>query len=562
MEKYGILILGDNKEDQVEFSLSKQSVEIGRAALNDIVLNDHKISRSHARIECGEGGVTLIDLGSSNGTLVNGDRIDRAKISPGDVIQLGESILHFEGTAPLLDPEATILNTEADVSACLAKTAVKTSLNDVSESRIVIHTLEKTWEVSIEETSILIGRDPRCDVVIDDKRLSRRHAEVIGKGSIFTIRDLESTNGTWVRQKQIDEHILIDSDEILIGKARIVFKRGFKPEELTFVASMKAKIPEHRPVIFVPGFMGSQLWRGSERVWPNVRLMFSNPEMMKVTESGPIEPRGIVEEVVVVPNLLKQDVYSRLGDYLMEGLGYERGKDFFEFAYDFRFDVRDSARKLIEAIDNWKIESPITIIAHSLGCLVSRYYIERLGGNSKVERLILLGGPHAGIPHILKTFHVGRNLLPLGILGDRVRETLLTFPSIFQLLPTYASVMDQDGKYINLYKDESWLHEDQRPYLRQARAFRRELKKTSSVPSISIFGYGINTISQLRIQRDSDGTWQDVEFIDAPGDDRIPESTAVLKGSEIHPVQQHHGSLFVDNDVRMRLKLELMREKI
>ena len=560
MEKFGILILGDDEDDQVEFSLSKPTVEIGRAALNDIVLSDHKISRSHARIECDETGCTLIDLGSSNGTLVNGDRIDRAKLVPGDVIQLGGSILHFEEIASLQDPEMTMLNTEADVRASLASTMINTSLNDVSESRIVIHNLEKTWEVPIEETSLLIGRDPACDIVFDDIRLSRRHAEIVGKEGIFTIRDLQSTNGTWIDQKRIDKHVLIDSDEILIGKARIVFKRGFRQEELTFVASMMKKIPRHRPVVFVPGFMGSQLWRGSERVWPNVRLMFSQPEILRIPDSGPIEPRGIVEEVVIVPNLLKQDVYSRLGDYLVEGLGYERGKDLFEFAYDFRLDVRTSARKMIEAIDDWNIDSPITIIAHSLGCLVSRYYIERLGGDSKVERLILLGGPHSGIPHILKTFHVGRNLLPLGILGDRLRETLVTFPSIYQILPTYASVIDQDGKYINLLKDDSWLPEIQRPYLRQAREFRQELKKTSSVPTISIFGYGIKTISQLQIHRDRNGTWQNVEFIDAPGDDRIPESTAVLKGSEIHPVQQHHGSLFVDNDVRMRLKLELMRD--
>jgi len=40
----------------------------------------------------------------------------------------------------------------------------------------------------------------------------------------------------------------------------------------------------------------------------------------------------------------------------------------------------------------------------------------------------------------------------------------------------------------------------------------------------------------------------------------VPERSAVLDGTEIHPVQQYHGSLFVDNDVKMRLKLELSRK--
>ena len=39
----------------------------------------------------------------------------------------------------------------------------------------------------------------------------------------------------------------------------------------------------------------------------------------------------------------------------------------------------------------------------------------------------------------------------------------------------------------------------------------------------------------------------------------IPDHSAILDGSEIHPVQQYHGSLFVDNDMKMRLKLELTR---
>jgi hypothetical protein len=44
------------------------------------------------------------------------------------------------------------------------------------------------------------------------------------------------------------------------------------------------------------------------------------------------------------------------------------------------------------------------------------------------------------------------------------------------------------------------------------------------------------------------------------GDNSVLERSAVLSGREIHPVQQHHGSLFVDNDVKMRLKVELARQ--
>jgi hypothetical protein len=43
------------------------------------------------------------------------------------------------------------------------------------------------------------------------------------------------------------------------------------------------------------------------------------------------------------------------------------------------------------------------------------------------------------------------------------------------------------------------------------------------------------------------------------GDNTVPERSAVLEASDIYPVQQYHGALYVDNDVMMRLKLELTR---
>jgi hypothetical protein len=77
---------------------------------------------------------------------------------------------------------------------------------------------------------------------------------------------------------------------------------------------------------------------------------------------------------------------------------------------------------------------------------------------------------------------------------------------------------------------------------------------------VSIFGYGLKTQLRAKVHRQSSGAWKEVEFIiDTAGDQSVPTGSAVLKGSEIHPVFQEHGSLYVDDSVRMRLKLELTR---
>jgi hypothetical protein len=68
----------------------------------------------------------------------------------------------------------------------------------------------------------------------------------------------------------------------------------------------------------------------------------------------------------------------------------------------------------------------------------------------------------------------------------------------------------------------------------------------------------LKTISGIRIQRDGQGPWQKIAYDVLPGgDSSVPESSSIVDGSEIHPVKQYHGTLYVDNDVKMRLKLDL-----
>ena len=82
----------------------------------------------------------------------------------------------------------------------------------------------------------------------------------------------------------------------------------------------------------------------------------------------------------------------------------------------------------------------------------------------------------------------------------------------------------------------------------------------SSVPTVSIFGYGYETPVRGNIERGANGGWKKVSFVEeVAGDSTVPAGSAVLKDSEIHPVYQEHGALYVDNDVKMRLKVELTR---
>ncbi len=67
-----------------------QVYDVGRDRILEINLDDPSVSRRHARITVNEGGITLLDLRSSNGTYVNGERIKRQVVLPGDHVRFGE----------------------------------------------------------------------------------------------------------------------------------------------------------------------------------------------------------------------------------------------------------------------------------------------------------------------------------------------------------------------------------------------------------------------------------------------------------------------------------------
>jgi len=554
---YGRLVLLLPGSRRQEFALSKARIRIGRATTNDVVVQDSRVSRNHALIECGTAGCTVVDVGSPNGTWINGVRVERRLLRSGDTLVIGGATARFEAGAPETDEQMTRLNSVADMDTALSQVSLQMEVAETNTARLAVRSAGRTWEVALDRETQTIGRLQDNDIVINRQSISRHHARVERRGDGFMIQDLNSGNGTWVGGVRIDRHRLADGDAIRIGNAQLVYKAVFSCDDLT-VADEAIK-PGRRPVVVIPGLGGSKLWRGSDLVWPNIRHLLSHVDELAL--ANPLEARGVLDEVVIIPNLIKLQQYSLLTDFLVEELGYESGRDLLEFSYDFRQDVRLSARKLAAVLEGWKVAPPITIIAHSLGCLLSRYYVERLGGRKKVGRLVLMGGPHSGAPHAFAAMVEGVNLFPLGVLDRKLRDVLATWPSTYQLLPDYPCVATSAGTPLDILGNGSWLPEPRRKLLAVTRELRTELGTRSSVPTVCIFGYGLKTITKVRFECDANGLCRSISSLSEPaGDGTVPESSACMEGTEIHPVRQYHGVMFVDSDVKKRLKLELMRD--
>lgn len=86
---------GAKKSHEIKFNRRQNVITIGRDKSNDVVIEDSRVSRSHARVEYNNTQCEYIDLGSSCGSKLNGRPVLRARLKPGDIVEIGLSVLIF-----------------------------------------------------------------------------------------------------------------------------------------------------------------------------------------------------------------------------------------------------------------------------------------------------------------------------------------------------------------------------------------------------------------------------------------------------------------------------------
>jgi two-component system, cell cycle response regulator len=113
-----------------------------------------------------------------------------------------------------------------------AKTVV-TSISRITERAtgkeaclVVIYGVELGKKYNLDGPSLVIGRSSKCEIQIDQESISRNHSKIVNSGKSILIRDLGSTNGTYVNDEPIDEHVLRDGDLIKIGRTIFKFLSG------------------------------------------------------------------------------------------------------------------------------------------------------------------------------------------------------------------------------------------------------------------------------------------------------------------------------------------------
>ncbi len=157
------------------FQLSNLVYRIGRDSSSDIQLLDTEASRAHAELRVdAQSGSELVDLGSSNGTKINGEKISRQALASGDRIEIGGTLLIYTGTGQPTEMEAAHSvdivrqareNERSRIVSSISPPATKSESLDLSDSA-VLSRADRSLEV-MYLTAIAVGRANDLDELLN-----------------------------------------------------------------------------------------------------------------------------------------------------------------------------------------------------------------------------------------------------------------------------------------------------------------------------------------------------------------------------------------------------------
>ncbi|HAX70810.1 MAG TPA: ABC transporter ATP-binding protein, partial [Anaerolineae bacterium] len=185
-------------EKQQTYTLTSQSLSIGRVEGNDIVIPSQIVSSRHARLDKVDGGYQVSVIPEAkNPMLFEGRPLEGPRVlRHGDLLRLGS-----------LDP-GTMVTISYEVPG---------EVTQETEQDVVFG----------EKALIQIGRDPSNDVVIASPNVSRFHAQVERVGQRYRVEDLRSSNGTFVNGERIEGSVWLKPDDtIRIGQHRLVMGKN------------------------------------------------------------------------------------------------------------------------------------------------------------------------------------------------------------------------------------------------------------------------------------------------------------------------------------------------
>ncbi|WP_224371758.1 sigma 54-interacting transcriptional regulator [Hyalangium versicolor] len=204
-------------EEVLRVALERQRLVLGRAEDNDIVIPDPHVSRQHVALLLDGSRCLLEDL-SGHGTLVAGQPLHRGELPDGADLRLGQwsAVFRERGTTGAAGPTRTGHRT-----GILARQSLEDAHRPV-QLRVKHGTTERLYVPG--PGSFTVGKDPDNDLVLQDRFISGQHLQVTPCEAGFHVRDLNSTNGTFVDTVRLFEAELPLYSVLRLGETELRFE--------------------------------------------------------------------------------------------------------------------------------------------------------------------------------------------------------------------------------------------------------------------------------------------------------------------------------------------------
>ena len=195
---------------------------IGRDAGCDFTVSSNSISRRHARLELREGRLMVTDLGSANGTFVNGQRVRERVLRIGDEVRFDVESFRVQGP---VDPGRTSVRPPGGDATRVRGgiDAAGTTVVSNGSSRLEVVAGMEANSFALTKAKYVVGRSAENDIHLGEGSVSSRHAQLERAGGGWRLTDLQSTNGTFVNGRRIDSVELKPGDRIRFGDVGVKF---------------------------------------------------------------------------------------------------------------------------------------------------------------------------------------------------------------------------------------------------------------------------------------------------------------------------------------------------
>ncbi len=202
-------------------------VNIGRGKSADVSLDNAAVSREHASFEMKDGKQLLTDLGSKNGTLVNGRKIKGSVVVvPSDRIEIGKfKFAMMRATDGGYPPFAMLRDPDA-VSPHATPADFEETVIIAPNRLILIDGKAKPDRLILKgKDTVTIGKDSSCDVCVPGWRVAPTQSRILAKGTEYYLMHLFGSKHTTVNGKKIQgKHKLRRGEIIGIGGTKLRFE--------------------------------------------------------------------------------------------------------------------------------------------------------------------------------------------------------------------------------------------------------------------------------------------------------------------------------------------------